>query len=138
MSNSNINSYFKHKETKVNVTPQDWTHFFKLQRDHTNYIQMLMRQLEDNSARVLPFDYWQSRNKFWQGAVGFEKSGHLECTGVPLGNYLDVIRLFLRELHNHACMQGDSETIKKTKLADRFFYNASSNYNGIHTKLLTA
>lgn len=137
MSNNNINYYFQHKETKVNVTPKDWTHFFELQRNK-EYTQISMYQLEDNSKGVIPYKYWQSRNRFWQGAEGFEKNGKLICSGIPCSSYLDTIRLFLRELHNHACMQGDKKTAVKAKREDRFFYSPSVNYNGIHTKLLTA
>lgn len=135
MSNSTISYYFTHEKTGIKVIPKDWTHFYVLQS--SSQYSMSEELNIHRSNRFVTYEEWQTRNRFWSGAVGFQKIGELHYRGIPPASFMDGIRFFLRELYNHACMRGDAEVAYNASLAEKQFYVKSSGYNGVHTRLLT-
>lgn len=126
---------FKHKQTRKIVIATSWTEFFKLQANK-EYNQL---------NRLGISNYWnwfkdsnnseERLNSFWSGAIGYEKIGRIDCTGV----YDNPIRWFLKNIKNHAAMQGDKETYWKVMEADQDYWSDSSitDRNTVHQLLLT-
>lgn len=120
----NYQFQFKNKKTGVKVIAQSWDQCFDLQRD-PDYIQTYRTLGEAPDYRLKNDDTYKQNeklNKFWEGAQGFEKVGKVNCSGIFIPNMFSSIRMFLRSVHNHACMQGDVNTAKRAKDADRVYY----------------
>lgn len=123
---------FRHKETGKLVIAQSWKEFYDLQsnKDYSSYT-MLGRLERFGKHDVESVRQRIRMNNFWKGAKGFEKVYNVEDCGVPCSGMYNYIRNFLVNIHNHACMQGDKETVKKANEQDKWFHN-----NGNASRLL--
>ena len=116
---------FRHKDG-YHVIAQSWTHFYKLQSDR-DYIQIDYNRL---GTRCVPYmrlskefrDLEKSINDYFEPLSYYVRTGNI-TTGIQIGNQFSVIRIFLKYLHNHACMIGDRELLLKVRNADRIFWD---------------
>lgn len=116
---------FKHRETGVLVIAQSWSEFYDLQSndDYQQLYNLLGRKAFHGKHDVESVRQKNRMNKFWKGAEGFEKVSRIDCGSIPVSGMYNYIRNFLTNVHNHACMQGDIETVKKAKEHDKWFYH---------------
>jgi hypothetical protein len=127
---------FTHIKSGRKVIAQNWCEFHELQRNNDydqntrngfcNYIPWLS-STNDIENRI---------NKFWEGAAGYEKCGRIDCTGI-CGN---PIRVVLKNMRNHAAMQGDKDLYNKLNELDKYYWYDSSGvskHGNIHQLLLT-
>lgn len=124
---------FKHIKTGKIIIAQSQSEFYDLHsnRDY-EIIYTLLGKIERHGKHDPESILQRQRmNKFWEGAKGFEKVSSVSCSSIPCSQMYNYIRNFLVNIHNHACMQGDIETIKKVNEHDSWFYN-----NGNATRLL--
>ena len=119
---------FKHISTGRLIIAQSWREFYDLQ-DNKEYkeVYTFLGRLELYGKHDVKSIHQRNRmNKFWEGARGFEKADKVKCSGIPCSGMYNYIRNFLVNVHNHACMQGDTETIKKANKQDVWFYHNSN------------
>lgn len=138
MDNSNqytATYQFTHKSTGKKVIAQNWSQFYTFQRDNNysldyrngiNHIRTWVKGTQEIEERV---------NQFWQGAVGYEKIGQLRTSGV-CGN---PIRVVLKNMINHAAMQGDREIYNTLCELDKYYWSDThvGKHGNIHQLLLT-
>lgn len=134
---------FTHKETRHHIiiqafSPWDFT------EENSDY--RLNDRLTYSAESKIPYfenhegtEINEKLNNFWKGAVGHQKTGRLGTTGIYCTGIYNGMRMALRQLHNHACMSGDVQTIKAVKKADGWFYDRGSYQDkpNIQTLLLT-
>ena len=130
MNNEYCNYTFTHIKTGKKIISQTWSEFYKLQSDR-DYTQSYMRLGTTEFPRVNnPQDIYKLEervNNFFKGAEGYEQVGKLNTIGVSF----NPLRVFLKVIHNHACMIGDKLTVESTKEMDRWYWNNSN-----HSRLL--
>lgn len=118
---------FIHKKSGKKVIAQSWNEFWKMQSSSDYDSSYKYPGREGYQSEV----HWQNCNgilakieekvnKFWQGAKGFEKVGQINCNGWTF----NPIKIVLKNIHNHACMMGDLETVQKVKKASFKVYPA--------------
>lgn len=124
---------FKHIKTGKIIIAQSWSEFYDLQsnKDYAQTHSLLGRIVCHGKHDPESILQRQRMNKFWEGAKGFEKVSSIRCSSIPCSQMYNYIRNFLVNIHNHACMQGDIETVIKANEHDKWFYN-----NGNATRLL--
>ncbi len=57
-------------------------------------------------------------NKFWEGAVGYERVGEVAWNGITRNGF----RMFLKTMRNRAAMEGDKEAYNKARNMDAEWY----------------
>lgn len=122
------NYTFTHKSNGKKIISQSWAEFYELQ-SNKEYDQSYHR-LGTTEFKAYTNSIYQTEekiNKFFSGAKGYEQTGNLNCNGVTY----NVLRVFLKVIHNHACMIGDKITVESTKEMDKWFY-----HNSNHSRLL--
>lgn len=125
---------FKHDSGRI-VIAQSWKEYNELNNHKEyGYPKFLGKAPMYRSVKDDTYDLNLKINRFWTGAIGFNKIGHLSTMGIVCSGNHNIIRLFLRTIANHAAMQGDIETYNKANRADKYFHS-----NGrIEQLLLTA
>jgi len=123
MKSTNCHFYtFQHKKTGRKFIAQSWNEFYEFQ-SNKDYFQFDYTRLGSTSFKRFPFETTgnleRKINKFWEGAKGYELCGFVDTMGTSGNPY----RIFLRNIHNHACMQGDKETMLKAKEMDKWFWH---------------
>ncbi len=123
---------FTHKSTKRKVIAQSWSEYFKLSDDNEYDNTYKLLGISKYSAINIFYntgstrEYEEKLNRFWSGAKGYEKIGKIDCVGITC----NPIRMFLKNLHNHACMIGDKQLLTKINQSSLYFYAYSSiDYN---------
>lgn len=115
---------FKHVKTGNHIISQSWTEFYKLQENKELSTYNHLGQLQFYCKYASNTRDWNERlNKFWRGARGYEKVGQLDCSGIFCSTIHTGLRLFMRHLHNVACMEGDSEVCNMMSKNDCSFHH---------------
>jgi len=118
---------FRHRRLGYNVIAQSWTHFFKLQADE-DYFQLDYQRFGTRHFKTMRLStefrkLEKEINNFFEPLAEYTRVGHI-ITGIQIGDQFSAIQLFLKYLHNHACMMGDRELLFKVNNAKRVFrYN---------------
>lgn len=127
---------FTHSKTGRKVIAQNWTQFYELQRNKEyrgGYSRLgCIDRIPGPKDYKMHSDITDKINNFWKGAEGYQKIGELSYIGISVSGWFNYIRLFLKNVRNHAAMQGDRDTYMRARAADEVFWSEGS----IHYYLL--
>lgn len=129
---------FTHRKTGKHVIAASWNEYHKLNAN-SEYYNTYKRLGYNHTIGDLGYHNHKESsraaermNAFWKGAEGFEKIGRINCIGIPASGWFNPIRTFLKNVANHAAMQGDRTTYLKALESDKCFHVEGS----VHQYLL--